>query len=212
MLALLVLAQGRDDQATAYAQEALALAETNGDEWLRAVALDCLGRCVNGQDYARAAAYYRQSATGFRKTGDRHALCAPLFQLGVISRLSRDMEKAKSIFEEGLASARQIRDPASSVWFLAGLGELAFASEDYHQAQHYLGECLAIAEEGDVYWEPVPDLTGTDDLADALHARSAAAEHFEEAIKLAVAMQFPNRVLEPLVRLAELLVGNSGRA
>ena len=206
MMVLTNLSKGRYEQATACAQEVMALAEVNEDEWMRSVALDCLGRCRQREEYAQAAAYFRESAAGFQRVGDLHAISSPLCQLGVISRLLGDVKKAKTVFEEGLAFARQIRDPASTVWFLAGLGELAFASEDYCQAQHYLRECLSIADEGDVYWEPVPDLASVADLAEALHDCPTAAEHFEKAVSLALAMGLPNRVLEPLVQLARLLV------
>ena len=206
MLVLTNLAQGRCDQAIACAQEVMALAEANEDEWMRAVALDCLGRCVQGGDYAQAAAYYRESVAGFRRVGDLHAISSPLLQLAVMSRLSGDIKEAKSILEEGLAFSREIGDPGSAVWSLVGLGELALASGDYGRAQYYLRECLAVAAEGHVYWEPVPDLAAIDDLAEALRACPATGERFGEAVSLALAMGLPNRVLEPLVRLAQLLV------
>lgn len=95
---------------------------------------------------------------------------------------------------------------------MSGLAELAFASGNYRQAGHYLRECLIIAEEENNCWQPVPDLKDIDDLAEALRDCPTAQAHFDEAIKSALDWQFQAQVLDPLIRLAELLAkDNSDR-
>ncbi len=211
-LGLVALAQGQVKQARTYVEEALRLARAKGDAWLCAMSLSYLGGCARREDYAEAAAYYRESVAICQDRGDLRGYMASLFQLGEMTRLCGQLAEAKSIFDEGLVISRELDNLIARVWFLAGLTELAFASGDYRQAGDYLQECLTIAEEDDNYWGPVPDLTRIGNPAEAIRNCPAAQEYFNESVRLALDLHFQTQVLEPLVRLAELLVGNSGRA
>jgi tetratricopeptide (TPR) repeat protein len=210
-LGFVALAQGQVMQARTYIEEALRLAKAKGDPWLTAMSLSYLGGCARREDYAEAAAYYRESAAICRERGDLRGYLAPLFQLGEMIRLRGQLAEAKSMFEEGLAISREVDVLAAKAWFLVGLTELTFASDDYRQTGHYLQECLAIVEEDDNYWGWVPDLVSIGDPAEAISNCPAAQEYFDESVSLALDLHFQTLVLEPFVRLARLLAQQAKR-
>lgn len=139
--------QSQIDQAKRFFDEVLFLAETNGDNWLRAETLGCLGMCVRRHDQRVAAGYYQASADLFRELGDQRALTASLFGLGVMTRRTGALTEARIMLEEGLAIARKADCQVPLVWYLVGLGELALATRDFQLAFNCLEECLTLARQ-----------------------------------------------------------------
>jgi predicted ATPase len=98
---------GRDEQATALAQEMLQLAERSGDHASQSLALSNLGVLAQARgENAQATAHFAESYTQARLSGDSRALGLARLNLAESARLQGDLERASALLEEALSEAR----------------------------------------------------------------------------------------------------------
>jgi len=93
--------------------------------------------------YAEAMALDTESLALARSTGDAHGVAAALTELGMVSRLQRDLPRSTQLLHEGLAHYRGLGDKAGIAFALLNLGATARIEGDLARSQHLLGESLA---------------------------------------------------------------------
>jgi predicted ATPase/DNA-binding CsgD family transcriptional regulator len=174
-LALILWAQSHYEQATAAAQESLAIAESCGDVELSANALHVLGMAAEIQDlWAEAAEYLALACERWRvldaKAEEAWALtllCRVAAGLGNSSLAAQHAEQALTLF-------REVGHPTGSATALSRLAEIARGrGDDQHAATAYQEALRIYAEIGDRWLITLP-LAGLADLA-AAHDQVLAA-------------------------------------
>ncbi len=204
-LGLAMISQGRYQAARAYVQQGLSLAQVSQDRWLIGIAFTCLGLCARWHDYAEAAQYFQTGLTIFRELGDWHRMAAPLLYLGEAIRLSGNLADAKLHLDSSLSFARENRIRQLEAWTLWNLGEVAYALEEYSEAQHCFVEGLAVARQVGDNHVIVSCLAGLGSVALRLGHDSEAQAYFHTALQRAVETQAWPHVAGLLVRRAEML-------
>jgi predicted ATPase/DNA-binding CsgD family transcriptional regulator len=98
--------------------------------------------------YDEAMALDRESLALARTIGDEHGIAAALTELGMVSRLQRDLPRSTQLLEEGLARYRALGDEAGIAYALLNLGSTvsAWALLEESIARHQeLGDLRHIA-------------------------------------------------------------------
>jgi tetratricopeptide (TPR) repeat protein len=204
-LGLATISQGRYQAARAYVQQGLSLAQVSQDRWLVGIAFTCLGLCARWHDYAEAAQYFQAGLTIFRELGDWHRMAAPLLYLGEAIRMSGNLTDAKLHLDSSLSFARENRIRQLEAWTLWNLGEVAYALEEYSEAQHCFVEGLAVARQVGDNHVIVSCLARLGSVALRQGHDSEAQAYFHTALQRAVETQAWPHVAGLLVRRAEML-------
>ncbi len=204
-LGLATISQGQYQAAGTYARQGLSLAQASQDRWLVGTALACLGLCVRWQDYAEAARYFRESSEAFKEVGDRHRMAAPLVYLGEAIRLSGNPTESKLHLEDSLTFARENHIQQLEAWTLWNLGEVAYAAQEYEEAQREFRAGLTVARQVGDNQMIVSCQAGLGSVALMQGDDSAAQAYFHAAFQRAVETQAWPHVAGLLVRRAEML-------
>lgn len=126
--------------------QALALARTMADIWLQAIALENLG--WDQRDPARGQAFWKESITLLRRTGDRMILIPALAISGFTFLLNGELDQADHLLSEAYAVNREMYDQQSE-FVLTGQAILASLRGEYGQARAFLQANIdALAEAG----------------------------------------------------------------
>jgi tetratricopeptide (TPR) repeat protein len=141
----LAMSLGHSERATELAQEALRLAERNGDHTDISRALAILGSLAQARgDREQAATYFAESYTQARLSGDSSALGIARVNLAESARLQGDLVRARTLLEESLSQARTM----GFMWGIANaltlLGHLAREQQDYPLARTRYQESLGL--------------------------------------------------------------------
>jgi non-specific serine/threonine protein kinase len=94
-------------------------------------------------DSGPAAEHAREAVEAGRATGDRGLLAAALNSLGIALSYQGDMGRAREVWEEGLAIAREAGSGFVTA-FLNNLGEAAREEGDYRAARAYYEQVLEV--------------------------------------------------------------------
>ena len=142
----LAFAQGDYDQARGLVEASLALARALGDQRGVAAALAQLGRDAHARgDFAAATRQLEESLALFQELGIESGLPYPVASiLADVARDQGDDQRARTLYEQGLASAQARGDNHAAAYPLRGLAHLLRARGDFEQAERLFQESLAL--------------------------------------------------------------------
>jgi predicted ATPase/transcriptional regulator with XRE-family HTH domain len=165
----LARSQGAFDEATALAEEGLALYDRLGDRSGRANALTTLVCvAVDQGDAARARPFAEESLALRREQGDGWAIRVSLNNLGYLASVEGDNKRAREYFAECLDLSRAQGDTHGVARSLLNLGDVVSALGDVTGAHALMAEALALLQ----------TLGSRDGVVDSIEgiARALAAE------------------------------------
>jgi predicted ATPase/DNA-binding CsgD family transcriptional regulator len=176
--ASLAAQQGEHQQATALAQELLALARAHGDRPAETVAGIFLSRSANQrEDYAEATALAQEFVALCRELGDTPMLPWALQRLGIEKHIAGDYPSAVALIEESLEVFRAAGNQIGVAYALSNLGLTRHFMGDSRAAVALYRESLALPGNVRDPWE-------TAALLSQLAALAAEAGHVEPAARL----------------------------
>jgi predicted ATPase/DNA-binding SARP family transcriptional activator len=179
VLALALAESGKDELAAALAEEAYAGVEATGDDWSIAAAsllraqIAAPAGDVSTVGAMAARANRHAAAIGF----DAFQVPAMLLEAWVAERRN-DAEAAADAYQQALQLAGRAAFEDHSSFALAGLGSIALASGDLHDAEALARRALAAAEAARAFWAAaharvllgrVLSVTGHQDSAESLY-------------------------------------------
>ncbi|HEY3607154.1 MAG TPA: tetratricopeptide repeat protein [Pseudonocardiaceae bacterium] len=136
--------QGRQPQATAQFERALALHNETGDLDGQARALNYLGLAHAREGRYQQAQYdFQRTVTLFRTVGERNGEAFALSNLGAISLRQGDLRQAIDYQSQALAAFREIGDRDAEATVLSRLGLVNLQLGDYQQARDVIRQALA---------------------------------------------------------------------
>ena len=143
----LAYCQGSFDEASALAQEGLALYDRLGDPGGRADALTTLACVAIDQgDGARARPFAEESLSLRREQGDSWAIGVSLNNLGCLASAEGDKLRARDYFVEYLELSRALGDTRGVARSLYNLGEVVYTLGDVGEAHALMAEALALLQ------------------------------------------------------------------
>jgi non-specific serine/threonine protein kinase len=115
---------------------------------LRAKALSGVAALAFRQgDYERAGAYYQETLSFCRETGDTRLVAQTLMNLGSVAWVQGSIDRASALFQESLALARGIGDRRTAARALNQLGEVARMHGNDKGAASFYEESLTLWRE-----------------------------------------------------------------
>jgi DNA-binding CsgD family transcriptional regulator/tetratricopeptide (TPR) repeat protein len=130
------------------ADEALALAREQGDQWYITRAMIHRGSALmqERRDYAAAQACLEEALTEARLLGDRYLLVSALAHLGRLAWYQRDAPRAIAWYEESLIHCRTMGEKLLMSMGLVGLARAELSQGHVARARSLLEECLTISQ------------------------------------------------------------------
>jgi len=178
---------GKDAQsAIMWAEQAIALSKTAGNEWHQGMSLFTLGDVYlhGAKDYAMAERVHEKSLKVLRGIGDKFGIAHVLLSLGFNYLRQGNYARAAELEAEALGLLRELGDKAGIGWTLANLYNLARFQADYESARFFAEERLTLWRHVgfglQVAWA-IYDLGRIDLLQNNL---DMAASHFKESFLL----------------------------
>jgi tetratricopeptide (TPR) repeat protein len=139
----LARAQGANDQAGAYFEESLVLAQGLGDQVSIAEALANLALVVSNRgDYVKQEEFATGALAGWRSLGDPWQIASSMNMLGIALLNKGDLPGARALLQEALALAQTLGDDGPIGNILVNLGELARSQGDLQAARALHSEAL----------------------------------------------------------------------
>jgi predicted ATPase/DNA-binding CsgD family transcriptional regulator len=128
------------------ADEALALARTQGDHWQMTLALILRGAAMMQErhDYAQAQSCLEEALASARALGDRQVLFLTLVGLGLLAWFQQDAPRAIAWYEESLIQCRAMSEQLLMTIALVGLARAELSGGHAARAQALLEESLTI--------------------------------------------------------------------
>ncbi len=145
ILARTIFILGDAIQPVELAQQALALAESLGDTWRKAVALLMLGYC--DLDLPRALFHLEKAIPLFRQLKDWWGLSRSLDNAAGKAMLNGNIHLAEQYLTESISLSQKLNNKASSLNRLIVYGHIAFARGDYEQARASIQESIELCQE-----------------------------------------------------------------
>jgi predicted ATPase len=143
----LAYCQGAFDEASALAQEGLALYDRLGDPSGRADALTTLACVAIDQgDGARARPFAEESLSLRRAQGDTWAIGVSLNNLGCLASAEGDKLQARDYFTQYLELSRALGDTRGVARSLYNLGEVVYSLGDVGEAHVLMAEALTLLQ------------------------------------------------------------------
>lgn len=140
--------QGHYEEATAAAQTALALAESQQAPHCQALAQSALGELLQLQgEYDQALAYLQEARSFYGTMGDSRETAAVLSQLGVIYWHKGKHDEALDHYRQALAINRRLRHQAGIATVMSRTGLVYKDKGEYDEALQYYQEALQIDRE-----------------------------------------------------------------
>jgi DNA-binding CsgD family transcriptional regulator len=122
---------------------------------------------LNRGDHGRAKNLAEQGLRLCRETGDKHGTSIALCTLAGVAQAERNFERARDLFEEGLAVSVKLGNEADVVHCLEGLASVAAAGGSTVRGARLWGAAEALLEKIEAVYTYVPDR--------ALYRRQVAA-------------------------------------
>ena len=136
------LAEGR-----MWLTELLSFPESAADPAARAGALNAIGSLTYWQnDYESAQHHYGEALELFRSTGDQRGVAEALYNLGFISLIKRDAQKALSLHEQSLAAYGELDDELHQAFAKWGIAMSYVQERKLDQARSVGNEALETFE------------------------------------------------------------------
>lgn len=216
--ASLALLQGDHVEATALAEDSLAVAHRTGEARLVANALSNLGAiALAAGDHARAAATLEEAVLLAREAGDYRIAALAINNLGDLALTTGDYDRARPLFEESLAFLQARRDTSNIARSLFNLGSVDLMVGRLDEARVRFRESLILSrsagDKEDIAWclEGIAGLAAADGYGERaaflLGAAGALLEQMGAAFK-----PFERRLHEASVAQARALCGADGFA
>jgi len=137
------------------ADEALALAQEQGDQWYITRAMIHRGSALmqERRDYAEAQACLEEAVAGAHVLGDRYLLVSALAHLGRLAWYQRDAPRAIAWYEESLIHCRALGEKLMMSMGLVGLARAELSQGHAARARTLLEESLTLCQAlGNTWW------------------------------------------------------------
>jgi predicted ATPase/DNA-binding CsgD family transcriptional regulator len=135
------------DDATARANEALAVAGPAGDRWNEGYAAGTLAAAAAFRGELSRAKELAETALAITREIDQQwGAARALMGLGDLARLTGRLDQARQHYTEALTIVRDISAKPEIARCLAGLGRIAVSQGDLASARRHLGESLTISQ------------------------------------------------------------------
>lgn len=139
--------QGDYNESQTLAQEALALAQQNGQQRGIASSLNNLGIVASRRgDYVAARDYYQRSLAIQWEIDDQFGIASSLNNLGIVAFDQRDYGVAQDYYQQALSIRQRIVDQQGIAACLNNLAIIANDQGDFAQAREYQQQSLAISQ------------------------------------------------------------------
>ncbi len=172
--------QGNYAQAITFTQEGITLLNEMGNERDTSAALALLGLIATYQgNYVQATAWLEKSLTLGR---DAFGAAYTLNCLGFSAYCQGELERAETVWREGLAQHREQEEKLGVAFALIGLGLVAHKRGEYESATHHLDEALLLAKNGGDRREVAMALNGLGWVAHAQGDAPRAATLFTKSL------------------------------
>jgi predicted ATPase/DNA-binding CsgD family transcriptional regulator len=147
LLAEVALHARQLDDATARANEALAVAVPAGDRWNEGYAAGTLAATAAFRGELEQARELAESALDITREIDQQwGAARGLMGLGDLARLTGRLDQGRQHYTEALTIVREISAKPEIARCLAGLGRIAVSQGDLASARRYLGESLMLSQ------------------------------------------------------------------
>ncbi|MFF8233179.1 caspase, EACC1-associated type [Streptomyces caelestis] len=167
--------QGRNEEATAAFEEALAIYQALGDRLGQADARQGLGEVHRMQDrYEEATAAFEEALAIYQALGDRLGQAGTRQGLGEVHRMQGRNDEATAAFEEALAIYQALGDRSGQAGATQGLGGI-------HRMQGRNDEATAAFEEALAIYQALGDRSGQADATQGLGEIHQVQGRYEEA-------------------------------
>jgi predicted ATPase/DNA-binding CsgD family transcriptional regulator len=137
------------------ANESLALAQEQGDQWYMTRAMIHRGAAMmqERRDYAQAQACLTEALAGARVLGDRYLIVSALAHLGRLAWYQRDAPRAITWYEECLIQCRALGEKLLMSMGLVGLARAELSQGHAARARTLLEESLTLYQAlGNTWW------------------------------------------------------------
>jgi len=147
LLAEVALHARQLDDATARANEALAVARPAGDRWNEGYAAGTLAAAAAFRGEIERAKELAETALAITREIDQQwGAARGLMGLGDLARLTGRLDQARQYYTEALTIVREISAKPEIARCLAGLGRIAISQGDLASARRHLGESLTLSQ------------------------------------------------------------------
>ncbi len=127
--------------------ELLALPEAAANPAARAAALNAVGSLSYWQnDYESARGHYAEAFELFRSAGDRRGVAEALYNLGFLSLIERDAQRALSLHEQSLSAYGELDDELHQAFAKWGIAMSYVQQRKLDEARRVGGEALETFE------------------------------------------------------------------
>ncbi len=192
--------QNHPEEAAAFFQGALELAEKEGDRRELAVALRGLGRVATLQGhFALAQTHFEASLAILRELDDPAQLALVLTSLAINLDYLDQRPKAHTLFAEVLELHRSQRDQRGTARALMNMGVSAQELGDYEAAQNHYRACLTIARSLQDLDQEAVVTENLASLAERQDDLPAAMAHHIAALEIMVRLENAHDALWTLV-------------
>ena len=146
------VAFGNRQEALAFAQQSLSLARASEDQWLKAKALDMLGKIFSRQHYEMAQKNFNEGLAIVRLFKDSLITTNFLIELGLLAGNMLEFEQSEAFFNEGLVLAQSQNDNLWRAKALAQLGYLQAFLGKFGSGANYLSQAVKLFKDnGNLY-------------------------------------------------------------
>jgi tetratricopeptide (TPR) repeat protein len=147
LLAEVALHTRQLDDATARANDALAVAVPAGDRWNEGYAKGTLAAAAAFRGEIERARELAETALAITREIDQQwGAARGLMGLGDLARLTGRLDQARLYYSEALTIVREISAKPEIARCLAGLGRIALSQGDLVSARRHLGESLTLSQ------------------------------------------------------------------
>jgi non-specific serine/threonine protein kinase len=168
---------GDHEAALSYVQESVPLARATGDVGATWMSLMCLGHTLRHVDASAAEPSLRDSYEFARESDYAVGMIASAWMLAESQRATGNLDAARVLFEECLATGELRGLPAMASYAQRGLGHLEWMAGHYDRAEAHLSESLRLHAS-------VRHARGLADVVEAMAWNAASASQFERAARL----------------------------
>ena len=167
-------------------EEILYIAEEEGNQYWKGVALNNIGKIYYAQgNYPEALKRYEEALKIAEQLGDLANKTTYLNNIGLIYNAQGNYSEALKIFEEALTIAKQLGDLAEIASLLNNIGLIYNAQGNYSEALKKYEEALKITEHMGNLTEKAAHLNNIGMVYKAQGSYPEALKRYEEALKIA---------------------------
>ena len=141
-LAAMLEELGDSEESVGIYREALALAQTCGDERLQAHSYNALGNVALVQgNYDESVALSGEALALFERQGDQRGMAGCHHNVGTVALHQGDFAAAEAAYRRAMEKIAAIGDERSRVLILSNIGVIAYERRDFETARNVQEEC-----------------------------------------------------------------------